>query len=175
MQIQWLNTAINPTTNTGYLLMMLPVRVVFAIDRMPPLVSQWAENTTFPPSGDASIVDTGAYTNPTYYNTQAPYNINTHGTRFHILKDEVICPGEHAFPLYGNNGSSVATGCMANYNWYLEPKCISTWFDTSSGNILENAILMWVMCDNTANTTTYQQVPKYQTFIDCSYAEKESQ
>lgn len=74
------------------------VRVVFFIDNMTILSSTapapnvgmvWAENVNPAVSFNALMNTLGA-TNPTSINSIAPYNLNTHGYRFHILHDEVV-------------------------------------------------------------------------------------
>lgn len=175
MQIQWWNTADTPTTNVGRLGWLQPVRVVFFIDKMPPLLSSWAENTSFPPTGDGGLVDTLNVTNPTYYNTIAPYSINTHGTRYHILHDEVIHPKKGS-PVTTFNGNSVAVSAQCNYEWFLKLNCMTTWFDTTGGNVLENAVYYQVMTDASASSAAgYTQLPKFQCMVDIAYSEKESQ
>lgn len=178
-QILWQNTtAPNSGVNNVNTIAQLPVRFVMFLDRMPAIGSTtWAENTSFPPAGNAAIVDTLNMTNPTWYNSIAPYNINTNGLRYHIFHDKVIYPGVNFQSIFVRDGVSGAetsyavSGAHTNHEFTAEPNCVSTWYDETAGNILENTIGFHLIADTHSSVSTNRQLPYFNYTADISYSE----
>lgn len=150
--VEWWNTATNPTVNVGVITQFPPVRFVIFYDRMPAVGSPiWAENSS-PATGNAAIVNTLG--NGQAYNSTAPWNINTHGVRYHILYDKIIKP--HSF-LSSFNGSSVAASATTNFEVNMHMDHMISWYNTSGTAWIDGTIGFFVMCD--IPVATWQQNP----------------
>lgn len=107
---------INPVNQT-----MDPQRVILFWDKMPALA-----NVTYATAGTtAASVDFAALTSwiaagvgtGARMNTVAPWNYNTHGFRYEVLRDEVLIP--RAAMQHVNPGSSNVIQGEANFEWHV--------------------------------------------------------
>lgn len=170
-RLDWLNVANGPTASVGVVAQMLPVRIILAVDKMSAVgATIWAENV-LPPVGDSSLVTTIAGSNPLTLNSVAPYNYNTHGTRYHILHDKVYLPETTASPLF--NGTYVSCSGMKTFEIYADlHDMLATWYSAVGNQLLTNSVEMTYVCDDpTGGGASLQQYPKIQYISSLTYEE----
>lgn len=140
----------------------VPIRLTIYVDKMPALGgSTFAENLVTPVSF-ASIFTTNAQGEG--YNSVAPYNLNTHGTRYDILVDEIIRP-RNQFAV--TDGTTVWAGAAENREFHipLHGKLCS-YFNTAGTDLLENSLEYMIECDA---IVAGQTLPNFQSMWTLNY------
>lgn len=107
----------------------------------------WAEDVN-PAVSYLSLVNTlGAGSSN---NTVAPFNINTHGTRYKILHDKIIHPKGF---LEAANGTTVSAAAQVCHEYHATGlNHMISWYDNNSTTFVENPIEFFIMSDLLDNT-----------------------
>lgn len=153
---QWAGDNAAGTTSVIWQALLSPVgvRIVVFWDKMPLLAGSttsvepsviWAEDA-LTPGGMGAMTLTGLL--GTSGNTVAPFNPNTHGTRYEILHDEVIRPQNLN---NGQNGGGVSLAVSANqfnFERYIDLKNRKqTYYTTTASSVIDNCLYMFVIRD----------------------------
>jgi len=173
LRVDWENTSNSPSASVGITAELQLVRFVLYIDRMPGIgASIWAENIN-PTTGTNSLVTTGGATG-TYgapdNNTNALWNLNTHGTRYHILLDKVIRP-KAISNLF--NGAYVCASANAHYTFHMPVDWVTSFYNTGGTDLIENSLEFHIVHD--IGNSTWQTPPRYSYSLDYTYSEVPSQ
>lgn len=136
--------------------LMIPqtVRVVIFWDLMPLVVGTnsttepsciWAQNAVYA-TGMGALVLTGTY--GAAHNVTAPWSPTTHGTRYHILRDELIRPKN--MPVSGNSGgvTNATVGNQVTIDWTIPlHQKIITYSTATATSSIDRKLYMMIMQD----------------------------
>lgn len=134
-----------------------PVRIVFYIDKMPNLTSQWCADTSASvPSDLKNMMESGSIAAATVpiYNSIVPYCTNTHSTRYHILYDKVFHPLNYG--CNDNQGKIQAQSIPFHFYHEFKRPLKVTFDDTASGVPSENDIRAFFIQDVSPSAANVQ-------------------
>lgn len=135
-----------------------PVRVVLFWDSMPQLTQYWSTVGASATSADFAAVTTALATGGlSRHNTVQSFNYNTHGFRYHILRDEVFIP--KAVMNLIVPGSFEGQQGEAMFDWHVHLDKHTQYSDLSNpGSLNTNALLLHFMAGTSASTNVVPEI-----------------
>lgn len=166
----WVNSdTIGSVINTEALKTPNPIRLIVLWDNAP-LVGGVIIGSDLNPATDVDSVLT-TLGQGQINNDIAAYNNITHGTRFEILRDEVICP-EQVWATTLASGTTIAA--FKSYTLHLDLKDrIMTYQNTANNSQLDHALQLLLVCNQPITTTpaNVQCIPTVVGTVDFTFSD----